>query len=464
MVSNGIEIAKRALLANKYAMDVIGHNIANVNTEGYSRQRVELATSDPVSIPVINKNKPMASLGTGVQLQKITRFRDDFLDAQKRDVTRDYGRWEQEAANYTVIEGIINEPSDLGLSSDMNKFWNSWQALANPDPSDVGARSAVQSQASIMAQSMRETRRQLVDLQVNNDKDIELKVEKINQLASQIAAFNGQIVETEAASSANDLRDSRNKIVTDLSKLINLEYYENSNGSSTIAIGGAFLVSDRYVNNLAIMSNASNKGYNDVVWENNGDNVAIDGGEIYGLIKSRDVNVQGFVEHLDAMASMIINRVNNIHTTGYDMNGELGGNFFEGTNASDIALNDEISFNLSKIASAGSKLAVAGDGDNALLLAGLRNDLVFDSNSTNIDEYYQNLVSSLGTNSSEVNTFLSTTNSLLQQVDKQINSVSGVSIDEEMAEMIKFEHAYNAAAKYISTINGTLDTLMGMLR
>ena len=167
-MSGGIEIAKRSMQAQKYAMDVIGHNIANVNTEGYSRQRIELETSQPVMVPVNNKNKPMASMGTGVQMVAINRIRDNFLDTQKRDISKKYGQFSQERTNYGIIEGIFNEPSTSAISGNLNRFWNSWQSLASPDPTSPGARSNLLSEASVLADSLKQTHQQLIDLQKNS--------------------------------------------------------------------------------------------------------------------------------------------------------------------------------------------------------------------------------------------------------------------------------------------------------
>ncbi|MEK6557261.1 MAG: flagellar basal body protein, partial [Candidatus Margulisiibacteriota bacterium] len=190
---SGIEVAKRSMEAQKYAMDVIGHNIANVNTEGYTRQRAELETTEPVLVAVTNKNKPLASMGTGVKMVAVSRVRDEFLDIQQRNINQDFGSWIQEETNYSIIESIFNEPSDTAISGNLNRFWNGWQALASPDPTSPGARSNLMSQGEVLANSLQQTHKQLQDLQVNTDKDIQLKVNQVNDISQQIANMNANI-------------------------------------------------------------------------------------------------------------------------------------------------------------------------------------------------------------------------------------------------------------------------------
>jgi len=459
----GLEIAKRALSAHQTVLDVIGHNVANVNTEGYSRQKVDLASTDPVSIPVINKYKPFASLGTGVKVLQIQRIRDDFLDSQKRDVNLDYGTWSQQAISYEMVEGIFNEPSDSGIIANLNKFWNSWESLAVPDPSSSGARSNLASQATILANSFQVTRDQLTDLQKNHNADINSTVEKINAYADQLGILNGQIVEAESSGYANDLRDKRNVIVSELAQLVNVQYYEDSYGSSTVAIGGAFIVADRNVNHLATESNSKNSGFYDVIWKDSTKLVSITGGELYGLIEARDTNVPKFINYLDDVASQLITSVNDIHKQGYASDGSTGYNFFSGSSARDIHVTEEIKYDPSKISASSRADNIAGNGENASAIANVRNALLMDSNTTSMDQYYQNIISQLGVDTAEAGTFMETNDSLIRQLDNQIQSMSGVSIDEEMSEMIKAEHAYSAAAKYIQVVKNMLDVLMGIV-
>lgn len=462
-MSIGLEIAKRALSAHKTVLDVIGHNVANVNTEGYSRQKVDLASTQPLKIPVINKYKPFASLGTGVKVTQIRRVRDEFLDTRKRDVNLDYGTWSQQAVSYQMVEGIFNEPSDTGIIANLDRFWNSWQSLAVPDPSSPGARANLVSQSTILTTSFQVTRDQLTDLQKNHNQDVKYTVGKINDYADQLGVLNGQIVETESSSFANDLRDRRNQLLTELSEIVNVQYYEDSYGSSTVAIGGVFIVADRNVNYLAVEPNNRNAGFYDVVWEDSAKSVAITGGELYGLLEARDTNVPRFIDYLDDVASELISNVNAQHEKGYASDGSTGYSFFSGTSAKDIRVTEELRYDPSKVAASSRADNIAGNGENASAIARIRNALLMNSSTTSIDQFYQSVISQLGVDTAEANTFLDTNDSLIKQLNNQIQSISGVSIDEEMAELIKAEHAYSAAAKYMQVVKRTLDILMSIV-
>ena len=456
----GIEIAKRALAANQYAMDVTGNNIANVNTPGYSRQEADIQNSTPVMVPVNNVNKPMASLGTGASLVSVTRVRDSFLDQQMRGVNQDSGNWNQQQVNLGQIESIFNEPSDTGIAANLTNFWSSFQGLASPDPSSSGARSNVVSSAQILASSLQQTRSQLTDLQASNDKDVQLKVQQVNDLADQIASLNGQIVNASASSEPNDLLDKRNVLVGQLSQLVNIDYYEDPRGSSTIAVGGVFVVADQTANHMTTKVNPLNNGFSDVVWQNEGSQVDINNGELNGLIQSRDTTTTQYISFLDNMATTMMTAVNNQQRAGYTLTGESGQNLFTGTSAGDIAVSTEIANDLSKIAASSRPDNAAGNGDNATLLADVGSKAIFDSNTTSVNQTYQNMISNLGTQSAQAQTYVNTNEGLNKQLTSQIASNSGVSIDEEMTNMIQFQHGYTAAAKYMQTMSDVMTTLM----
>lgn len=278
-----------------------------------------------------------------------------------------------------------------------------------------------------------------------------------------MSVLNGQIVEAESSSYANDLRDKRNQILSELAGLVNVQYYEDTYGSSTVAIGGAFLVADRNSNHLSTESNSQNSGYYDVVWKDNSKPASITGGELYGLLEARDKNVPKFINYLDDIAGEIISNVNAQHRTGFASDGSTGYNFFSGSSARDIRVTEELKYNPSKIAASSRSDNIAGNGENASAIARIRNSLLMNSDSTTIDQYYQNVISQLGVDTAESKTFMETNDSLINQLNNQIQSISGVSIDEEMSEMIKAEHAYGAAAKYIQVVKNTLDILMSIV-
>ena len=462
-MSNAIEIARKALQANSYVLDTIGNNIANVNTPGYSRQRVALKPSDSLSIAVNNIRSPFASLGTGVNVYNVERMRNEFYDSQMRNVLGDYGSWDQQSVTYSTIESIFNEPSDVGIAANLQAFWDAWDKV-QLDPSDTGARSNVVSTAEQVAQSIKSTNQSLESLRRNLNESVPLKVDEANSLITRLSNLNKQIVKSEAEGSATSLKDERTRLANQLTQLIGGDYYEDPRGVATIALNGVILLSESEANLLdAKMTTEDGATKYSIYLKDSYRHVDISQGEIYGLIQSRDQVVPGFKSKLDEIASQLITQVNLIHKQGYDLQGNLGINFFEGTNASDIHVNDFVARNNSLIAASSSSANVEGNSDNSVAISKLRDKGVFDTGTTSINKYFQNLISDLGVNSLASQNYLQTNKDIKGQIDNQISEVSGVSIDEEMADMIKFQNAYQAAAKYLSVIQQLLDIVVKLI-
>ncbi|MDD4527248.1 MAG: flagellar hook-associated protein FlgK [Candidatus Margulisbacteria bacterium] len=462
-MSGGIEIARKALQANAYVLDTIGNNIANANTPGYSRQKVSLKPSESISIAVNNVSKPFASLGTGVSVYNVERMRNEFFDAQMRNVLGEHGSWTQQSVAYSTIESIFNEPSDFGVSAKLEAFFDSWHAVQQ-DPSDSGARVSVISTADQLAKSLQTTRSSLHNLQRNLNEDVPLKIKEANSLISRLSDLNTQIVKAGASGSSTSLKDERTRLTNDLVQLIDADYYEDSRGVATIAVNGVILLSESESSFLeAKMTTESGEAKYGIFLEDTLRGVDIAGGEIYGLMQARDEGIVGFIDKLNQIASVLIEKVNQIHRAGYDLQGNPGGNLFEGTSANDIKVSDFITRNGSLIAASSTISNVEGNGNNALAISQLRDQGVFDSGTTSISKFYQNLISNLGVNTLAATNYLQTNKDIISQLNNQIAEVSGVSIDEEMADMVRFQHAYQASAKYLSVIQQVLDTLINMV-
>lgn len=462
-MSAGIEIARKALQANAYVLDTIGNNIANVNTPGYSRQKVGLTPSESINIAVKSSKSPFASLGSGVSVYNIERMRNEFYDAQMRNTLGEYGSWTQQSVTYSTIESIFNEPSDVGIASNLEAFWDSWYSVQQ-DPSDPGARANVVSTAEQLAQSLKLTKASLSSLQRNVDETIPLKVEDANSLITRLSDINKQIVKSEASGTSTSLKDERTRLTNELVQLLDADYYEDSRGVATIALNGVVLMSESDSNLLeAKLTNESGVSKYNIFIKDTLRTVDVSGGEIYGLIQSRDEVVVSFIEKLDQMATALIDNVNQANRAGYDLQGDVGINFFDGLDATDISVNDFVSRNGSLIAASSTKSNVEGNGDNALAISKLRDLGVFESGATSINKYFQNLISNLGVNSLASQNYLQTNEDIIGQLNNQIAEISGVSIDEEMTDMVKFQNAYQAAAKYLSVVQEILDTLIQMV-
>lgn len=457
-----IVLGQRALAANQYALNTIGHNIANANTKGYTRQKVVLTSGEPTTIPVGHKDRASGAIGTGVKVQEIRRLKNEFLAVQNRDIKSDYGYWSERHEKMNFMEGVFNEPSTSGINSNLNKFWDAWQSLS-ASPGESGRRSNLITQSTILVKNVREIRKQLVDLQQSTNDALKGVVDQVNEHAVAISNLNRQIVEGSSIRNPNDLMDKRDQHLEDLSKLIDFEYYKDEFGSVTVSIGGVFLVSNYTTNKMKVEIDNSNKNYYNIIWANNNDPAIAKKGKLEGFLVARDTDIQGCMDKLDITVKTLINEVNQQHRAGYDLKGEKGIDFFLGTDSSSFELNKEIFYDNSKIAASSTANNLSGNGENASSMAKVRNKGVLNSGVTTINEYFREWINNLGSDISEADTYKETYHSLEQQIEQDIMSISGVSLDEEMAELIKYEHSYAAVARYISVISTILETLMGLV-
>ena len=464
----GLDIGVRALKAQRRALDVTGHNIANANTEGYSRQRAELTTTNPYTLPSLKGKTQAGQVGTGVKVKEINRLRNLFLDKRFRQENSYLGEWEQRSTALSEVEMILGEPSDLGLRSAMDEFWNSLQELHN-NPESAAVRSAVRQSAASMNDVFKNLNNQLEDFKWALDGKIQDKVNNINSYAQRIADLNEQISQISSnGDNPNDLMDKRDLLIDKLSTMVNVQVKYDQQNKAKVSIGGFSLVDGKNVSKLKAVQDNLKDGLVEVRWESTGNEVKLKTGELKGLIDSRDEIVTDHISKLNEMAGNLINEFNNLHKGGFGLDGNTGRDFFTGTDASDIglsaAIEDEIN-GLNKIAAASTATGTPGDGTNALDLSKVMKGEILTGNKTTMIDFWGGMVSQLGINSQRAQHMTKNQEALTQQIDQHRQSVSGVSLDEEMANMIKFQHAYNAAAKLIKTQDELLNTLVnGILR
>jgi len=451
---------KTALLTQQMAIDVVSHNISNVNTPGYSRQLIEMETNQPaVSSP--------GRLGTGVQAVEIQRIYDRFLVAQINDENQSLGNWEAQKNALERVELIFDESSGYGLNQAMSEFWNAWQDLTN-NPSDSAARTALLGKSDILTNTFNDIYSNLVQIQEDMDTSITGTITEINSIAGLIASLNDKIAKIEVdGQNANDYRDSRDLLLKDLSLLIDIEAFEKSDGKVTVLVaGGRPLVENIAPWDLSTQSNAS--GFQDIVWTDNEGNLVditdnISGGKLNGWLEVRDVIIPDYLSNLDDLANGIIQEVNNLHSNGFGLDSSTGNDFFTGTSALDIGVNQDLVDDINKIAAAGSLGGVPGDNSNALDIAGLQNKLAMNGSSSTFDDYYNSLVSNVGSDVLAAKRNFDHESLVMAQLDNRRESLSGISLDEEMVNLIKFQHAYNAAAKLITTADELLESVVNML-
>jgi flagellar hook-associated protein 1 FlgK len=310
-INVGFEIGKRALLSQQFSLNLTGHNIANVNTPGFTRQQAIMVSTEPL-------RSASGNFGTGVEVTGIRRLRTLFLDGQYRQESQSLGRWETLSNSWGQIERVYSEPSDTGFSSFMDNFWNSWQDLAaNPD--SLAARVAVKEQASLVINSMHQLDEQLKDFQQSLDEDIQKTVQYINTIGHQLASLNDSIATAELTGhAANDLRDRRDYLVDELSQYVNVDVLEQSGGSYTVHIGSMALVDGTDVSELRTeVVEQSATVIHTVQFANSSARPEITDGKLAGLLEARDEVVPERVNELDELAVALVENINNLHRQGY---------------------------------------------------------------------------------------------------------------------------------------------------
>ncbi len=476
---SGIEIARRALQAQQRSLDVVGHNVANANTPGYARQVAVHTASNPYSAPALQHNMANGQIGTGVQISQVTRMRDQFIETRLRQENHNYGYWKSMQEGLSQIELIFNEPSENNIHHALDMYWDSLQQVSK-DPENESIRTVVLQRASVVAETIRHSRSQLGRLRDNMNGLVNVKVDEINSLAERIAQLNEQIGKVSSSgNNPNDLLDKRDELLQRLSEITNIEVMEDSTNMVMVSIGGATLVQRNQTTPLTVK--VSNEGIipqyerQEVVWSGMGTPVEITAGELGGILLFRDQEVQGFIEQLNDWTADLINAVNHIHQQGYSLNDLPGTVFFVAEQPEDqgaIDLDDDpsltIRLNIASprdIAASAHQIAgetVIGNGEIALELASLRYNPTRDRGITLADQF-NSIISSLGVKSQEAQIMLDNEDVLVNHLKNLRESVSGVSLDEEMADMIRFQHSYSAAARIMTVMDEALDTIINRL-
>lgn len=506
---HGIETARRSLFTQLAALNTTGHNIANANTAGYSRQVVKMQASIPIEVPGLTHSAVPGQLGTGVEFSAISRIREGFLDDQFRNENKSLGSWTIQQDTLEKLEKVFNEPSDAGLRTVIDKFWSSWSDLSkNPENTDV--RIVVKENANALVDAFQQTSKGLSDLSGDLTQNIAVNSDQINTLTSQIKDLNSEIQRIEGVGDdANDLRDQRDLLTDQLSKIVNIAVQDSPQGY-TITMGKTTLVSGGTATSTSSESLESAMSSGDLT-----------SGEVYGMLISRDKFVKSYVSELDKIANTLatgkvtvtipagsvlpegtvlngvtysgaartltsdltvqVDGLNGLHKLGYTFGTpSTADDFFTSSNggpitASSIQVNQKILNDANQIATSmrtvtqgSTETVVKGNNTLALLISQLKDSsYAFNSNanppttiSSTVDDYFRSVVGQLGVQSQEATRQATNATALTDQVDSRRQSVSGVSLDEEMSNMIMFQHAYGAAARLMTTFDQNLDKII----
>ncbi|MBI5058337.1 flagellar hook-associated protein FlgK [candidate division KSB1 bacterium] len=455
-LSDILQTGRSAMAINQLAMQVIGNNAANVNTEGYSRRRLDLAAMAPSSLG------DRWQVGNGVDIQYLGRVRDRLIDQQIRQGTSEESYWTRKDDMLGRVEEVFNELGGAAISDQLQQFWSAWQDLAN-DPESESSRIALREKSETLAANVRRVYGNLRGRQNDVDQEIESSVARINNLTSRVAALNIQILHAENSGvEASDLRDSRDIALEELSGLISIRSEEGADGIVNVYTNGRIIVQRDTSIDLVSTRVDSASGSRTVISAGiHARPFVPEGGELKALIDLRDEDIEGTIRALNDFARELTSQVNAIHTTGYGLDGSSGQEYFSphADNAGEFTLSAMIQADVSYIAAA-SALDSPGDNSLALRIAGLQTQKLLNNGRSTLDEYFTSSVLAVGSKREFAAGQLAAQQGAMESLRNRRQQVSGVSLDEEMTHLIEVQNAYEAAAKIVKTVDEMLQTVL----
>ncbi|MES2963556.1 MAG: flagellar hook-associated protein FlgK [Bdellovibrionota bacterium] len=467
-----MDVGKRSMMNSQTALQTTGHNIANKSTEGYSRQRVELQTAEPLGMGKLR-------IGTGAKSAAITRTNNPYLEKQIQKEQANLGYLEGKADAMTRVEQVYNEQMNKGLNQFSTDFFNSFREFAN-NPESLATRTQVKETADHMTQDFARVNKQLTEIQRDLDQQVAVQVDQVNEITKELASLNEKVQMVEASGApANDERDRRDLLIKQLGQKINIRWAEGADGNVTVTAGqNALLVTGNEAKRLDVKSTpaegAKGEGNFDVFYHNSERSTAIrvtdqlNGGSLGGLLEVRDKTINGLLDQVDNMAYTLGSTVNELHQRGFDVYNKQGATFFElpkelkGASAN-LKLNEAIAKDVGKIASAAQRDA-PGDNRVANAISKLQFEGVIGDNKATLDEYYNSMVGEVGIQTRRTTTEQDSQKNIVNQLKNIRESISGVSLDEETTRLIEYQKGFDASARLIRTADEMFDTVLNLKR
>lgn len=418
-----LNTAKSGMNVSQVAIQTTSHNISNINTPGYSRQRVNQSASSPYSMPGKNSNFGAGQIGTGAQIDDVTRIRNSFYDYQYRSESHQYGNTSVKYEYFKNIEGIFNEPSDTAISSSLNSFFNSWSELSK-DPQSSGVKSVVIENGKYLSNSINSAFKRLESLEEGLDKQSEYIMDEVNSMLSQLDKLEKNIkIIQGSGKSPNDFLDKRDQLLDNLSFKLNINDKDVK----------ATLKKAYDANGKVTLDDLTKSG------------VKISG-ELEGTLSMKQ-EINKYKNGLKQLSNTITSNVNDA----------AGQEIFKAKDGELISINPEMLQEPEKI---------NVTADIALKVYELKSEKVnINGKDMTINTFYNSMIQDLGQSSAAVIRDESNQSKLLENIDSSRSSVSGVSLDEEMISLVQLQHTYSANAKVMSTIDSLLDVVVnGLVR
>jgi len=457
-----LQTALSGLLAHRRAMEVIGHNIANANTDGFTRRTLSLKPVGSTGAPAVFARSN--SVGEGVDVVGVTRLREEFLDIKMRIALGAGGSAGQVASVMNQIEGTVPEPSDTGIAQQLSEFSGAWDDAA-ANPGDVPIRTALLEQGATLASTINRTAAGLTDIRTQLVSQLSTDVDQLNADARSVAGLNTAIIAaTASGSDASDLQDQRDLIIDRMGRTAGVTTRQQGDGSVDVFLGGSTLVRGGNADGLKVVIGGTlDPPYAgmplqkvDVRWISDGYPVNQLSGEVAGKLVGIDTLVPQYLNDLDGVASRLVSTVNALHATGHGLApADVNLNFFDpaGTTAATISVSTDVAGQPSRIALAGAT-GGALDGSLGHAIGGL-----VDS-PTGAGAAYRSFIGRLGVDTqtavrrSDIQTRITT------QVDSDRKSATGVSLDEEMTSLVATQRAFEASSRVLTAVDQLLDQLI----
>jgi flagellar hook-associated protein 1 FlgK len=445
---SSLSSAARSLDAQRFGMDVAGQNIANVNTPGWSRRTIDLAEVLPVD---------QYSAGGGAEVMGVRALRDRLLDARMLQEVPQQTRDGAKSDSLGVVEATVGLPGS-SLDVNLQSFFDAFSKLAD-NPTSAVARQEVLLQGNSLGSAFNDLSTRLVDAQHSADSQVRSTVDQINTLAAQIAEVNKSISTASESSSLPLMEDRRQLLVRQLSELADVKVIPQDGNSIQVALGGRALVVGENTYALSVTPQPPS-GYVSISSGGTDITSSIQGGKLAGYLQVRDGNLTDYINQLDTLAYNVSQQINAIHTSGYDQTGAAGGNFFNPLATSSgaaAALTVAITDPRNVAASATTDV---GDNQVARQIAALSSTPVLNGGTATFSDAWGQLVYSVGRDSQAASDDQSNRAAVVSQIDSLRDQTSGVSLDEEASNLLKFQRAYEANAKFFQACNQAIDVLL----
>ena len=458
---SALQSALSGLLAQRQRLDVIGHNVSNVSTPGYSRQRADLVSAGGGPTPALFSGSLLT--GDGVDVVGISRYRDQFLETRSLGERAATAQLSIQSRYYERVELVHTEPSDDGLAASLDTLWSAFDELAN-HPGQIPQRTAVLEQAEATVGQFRFMDSQIRTLRRTSVGEADALVAHVNDLATEVAALNDSLRPLLlSGASPNDLLDQRDLALGKLSELVGGRVQHRDDGTVDVYVGGNSIVSGGRTIELqsetVVDASFADVGMQRLVFRvNGGGEVVPTGGEAAGLLEMANNAIPDAIRGLDQVASSFVTSVNSLHSAGQDLDGATGWNFMDpaGTTAATLAMSADVVDQPRRLA-----IATVGagqlDASVAQQLAGLRDA------AGGPDDQYADLVGGLGVRVGSARARASAQESVLLRIDEARLSARGVNIDEEMIDLVAAQRAYEASARMINAVDEMLDILVNRL-